>query len=64
MNERPFKRPAPGAVHHSQTPKLGPRHGLFAWKISAPDRPDAEKIGSLAEEHYLDTSGLAGAAHP
>jgi hypothetical protein len=36
---------------------------LYAWKISAPQRPDAEKIGSLAElELYLDASDLRGAS--
>lgn len=36
---------------------------IYAWRVSAPGRPDAEKIGSLAElESYLDWSGLPGAS--
>jgi len=36
---------------------------IFAWKVSASGRPDAEKIGSLAElESYLDGSDLTWAS--
>jgi hypothetical protein len=35
---------------------------IYAWKICSPDRPDAERIGTMADlESCLDASGLAGA---
>ena len=33
----------------------------YAWKVSAPGRPDFEGIGTLSDlEAYLDASGLPG----
>ena len=59
MSSAPDQTPS---VHHAGY-STDEGINLYAWKISAPGRPDTEKIGSLAElESFLDSSGLPGAS--
>jgi hypothetical protein len=63
MSSAPDQTPSVRGAGYSTDAGINLYAWLYAWKISAPGRPDTEKIGSLAElESFLDSSGLPGAS--